>query len=67
MSSHLEKSIALADQITKKAEEAVADLDLEMAMRKWPAEFRAIMWEAVADIASRRAKNARTAFTQSNN
>lgn len=59
MSSHLEKSIALADQITAKAEDAVAGLDMEMALRKWPAEFRALMWEAVAAVASSRATAAK--------
>lgn len=59
MSSHLEKSIALADQITTKAEDAVADLDREMALRKWPAEFRAIMWTAVAAVATSRAAAAK--------
>jgi len=59
MSSHLEKSIALADKITAKAENAVADLDREMALMKWPGEFRAIMWEAVAAIAASRAAAAK--------
>ncbi len=58
--SHAERSIALADHITAKAEEAVADLDREMALRKWPAEFRAIMWDAVAIVASSRAASARS-------
>jgi hypothetical protein len=58
--THAERSIALADQITAKAEEAVADLDCEMALRKWPAEFRAIMWDAVALVAAGRAAAARS-------
>lgn len=58
--SHAAKSIALADQITAKAEDAVSDLDLEMALRQWPAEFRAIMWDAVAIIARARAAAARS-------
>jgi hypothetical protein len=58
--THAEKSIALADQITAKAEKAVADLDREMALRKWPAEFRAIMWDAVAIVAQSRAADARS-------
>jgi hypothetical protein len=60
LSAHLERSIALADQITAKAEEAVADLDREMALRKWPAEFRALMWDAVAIVASNRAAASRS-------
>jgi hypothetical protein len=59
MSSHLEESIALADKLTTKAEESLADLDREMALMKWPAEFRAIMWEAVAALASARAADAK--------
>lgn len=59
MTSHAERSIALADQITAKAEEAVRDLDMEMALRKWPAEFRALMWDAVALVAQSRAREAR--------
>lgn len=57
MSTHLEKSIDLADKITAKAEEALSRLELEMAMGKWPADFRAIMWDAVAAVASSRAKD----------
>lgn len=59
MPTHAEKSIALADQITTKAREAVADLDREMALRNWPADFRAIMWDAVAIVATTRAAEAR--------
>lgn len=61
MTSHAAKSIALAGQIATKAEEAVADLDREMALRKWPAEFQAIMWDAVALVAQSRAREARRA------
>ena len=57
MSSHMEKSIALADKITTMAEDAMRGLDL--SIRAWPGEFRAIIWEAVADIATRRAAAAR--------
>lgn len=59
MSSHMEKSVALADKITTRAEEALADLDCEMALRRWPADFRAIMWEAVAAVATSRADDAK--------
>lgn len=59
MSSHMEKSVALADKITTRAEEALADLDREMALRRWPADFRAIMWEAVAAVATSRADDAK--------
>lgn len=52
MSSHAEKSMALADKITAKAEATLAALDREMIAMKWPDEFRIIMWEAVAVVAS---------------
>lgn len=59
MSTQAEKCIDIASKITAKAEGALAGLDKEMAIMKWPAEFRAIMWEAVAQIASIRADAAR--------
>lgn len=59
MSTHIERSIDLADKITAKAEEALSRLELEMAMGKWPPDFRAIMWEAVVVVASSRAKASR--------
>jgi hypothetical protein len=49
------KAAALADKVVQKAEDALSGLSLEMNLMKWPPEFRAIMWQAVADIASRRA------------
>jgi hypothetical protein len=52
-------SIHLAGLISAKAEEALANLEEEMAIRKWPADLRAIMWEAVAAVASIRAREAR--------
>lgn len=48
----IKKAEALAAKITKKAEDALASLEWEMA--KWPAEYRAIMWGAVADTAFKR-------------
>jgi hypothetical protein len=55
----VEKSIDLATKISVKAEDALSRLTMEMAIMKWPAEFRAIMWETVADIAHIRAQEAR--------
>lgn len=52
MTSHTEKAQALAGKVTKKAEDALATLQWEMA--KWPAEYRAIMWGAVSDVALKR-------------
>lgn len=55
MADH-EKATALAEKI---AQVALLALDCEMTIAKWPSEFRAIMWEAVADKAARRAAEAR--------
>ncbi len=62
MTSHEDKAKAqaLANKITSKAEDALSGLDREMAIMKWPAEFRAIMWEAVVELAARRAAGARS-------
>ncbi len=54
MTSHEAKVQALAVKITKRAEDALAGLDREMIIMKWPAEFQAIMWDAVVEIAVRR-------------
>ena len=43
---------AVAEKIASKAAELCAPLELEMAMRKWPSEFRVIMWQAVAAYAN---------------
>lgn len=59
MASHEVKAQALADKITAKARDALSGVDREMSIMKWPAEFRAIMWDAVAELASRRAAEAR--------
>ena len=59
MTAHIEKSIYLTEKITAKAEQALSGLELEMVMMKWPADFRAIMWEAVSTIASQRAAAAK--------
>ena len=55
MSTHEEKAQEVAGMVMQRAEQALAGLDREMAIMKWRAEFRAIMWGAVADIATRRA------------
>lgn len=46
---------ALAEKIAKKAEDTLAGLEREMVIMKWPQEYRAIVWGAVADLALRRA------------
>jgi hypothetical protein len=57
MTSHIEKSIDLAEKITSRAETAVHGLDRDIA--GWPAEFQIIMWEAVAAVANSRASQLR--------
>ncbi len=59
MTSHTDKAQALADKITAKAADALSGLDREMTIMKWPAEYRRIMWEAVAHEAANRACEAR--------
>ena len=55
-----DKATALAGKIADKAQGALAGLDREMTLMSWPPEFRAIMWEAVANMAARRAAEARS-------
>lgn len=43
----------LAEKIAQKAADLLDPLRLEMAINKWPADFRAIMWGAVRDTAAR--------------
>lgn len=50
------KALDVADRVTALAEGALSGLDLTIG--KWPAEFQAIIWNAVAEIASRRAEKA---------
>lgn len=60
MATHMEKAQALAGKIATKAEDALGSLEREMAIMKWPPEFRAIMWDAVAETAARRAQAERS-------
>jgi hypothetical protein len=54
MITHEQRSMALADKITAKAEDVLSSLDREVA--GWPNDFAAIMWESVAIIATQRAQ-----------
>jgi hypothetical protein len=54
MTSHADKAAALAEKITRRAEEILASTEYEMTIMKWRPEFRAIMWGAIADIANKR-------------
>lgn len=53
------RAIALAEKVTAKASATLDGLDREMILMKWPAEFREIMWGAVASLAERYAADAR--------
>lgn len=57
MDSHIQKAVDVADKVVARADDALSSLDREMA--PWPAEFRAIMWDAIAAIATSRANDAR--------
>jgi hypothetical protein len=57
MSDHATRAISVADKVVALAEDGLRSIDRTIAA--WPAEFRVIIWEAVADIASRRAAGAR--------
>ena len=55
--AHLKKVLDTADKITGMAEDTLRGLDL--VIKSWPGEFRAIVWDAVAEIARRRANEAK--------
>jgi hypothetical protein len=51
------RAISVADKLCALARDGLGGIDLAIAA--WPAEYRAIVWMSVADIASRRASEAR--------
>jgi hypothetical protein len=57
MKNHALNAIAVADKVAALSETGLRGI--ELTIKTWPAEFRAIVWDAVADIASRRAALAR--------
>lgn len=57
------KAIAVAAKITTKAEAALDGLNREMKIMKWSPEFRAIMWDAVAQVATAYSEAAKAAST----
>lgn len=57
MSDHAQRSISLADKVVSFAMDGTRGID--RAIAAWPAEFRALIWDAVAAIATARAKEAR--------
>ena len=61
---HERKAIALAEKITTKAEAALDGLNREMKIMQWSPEFRAIMWDAVAQVATAYSEAAKAASTE---
>jgi hypothetical protein len=57
MSNHADKAISIADRVLSLVEDGLRPLERTIAA--WPAEFSAIVWETVADIAARRASELR--------
>lgn len=57
MSDHALKTMATADKILSLVEDSLAGL--EFTTRKWPADFRVIIWESVASVATKRAEAAK--------
>lgn len=55
--AHSLRANALADKIVATAERGLAPF--EMSIAHYPDEFKAIMWDAIAEIAVRRAAAAR--------
>lgn len=43
---------AIAEKVAKKAADTLEPLRIEMAIAKWPPEFRKIMWDAVSQHAA---------------
>lgn len=42
----------IAEKIAQKAADVLEPLRVEMALAKWPAEFRKIVWDAVSHHAA---------------
>lgn len=61
MSEHGPRAFSIADKVVSLGEDGLRGLDL--AVSAWPAEFRAIIWETVADVAARRGVAARDAVS----
>lgn len=55
--ANMKTAVEVADRVVSLAEDGLRSID--RTILSWPAEFRAIIWDAVADIASRRAAAAR--------
>jgi hypothetical protein len=57
MRNQATQAVELATKIAAMAEIAIADFG--RTIKNWPPEYQAIIWEAVADVAFRRAEEAR--------
>jgi hypothetical protein len=65
MKTHAQKADDLAEKLTGKAQDALAGIEREMIIMKWPAEFQAIMWDVVATVANSRKMEAVRVHQQS--
>lgn len=54
---HVARSLALADRVIAVATDGLSAF--ELSIMRYPDEFKAIMWDAIVEIAKRRAKDAR--------
>jgi len=61
--SDVAKVIDIAEKIAAKAEGVLHGIEREMIVMKWEPEFRAILWETIAAIATQRAQGAHPVST----
>jgi len=61
MNNETLRTIELADRIVSVADDALRGV--QQFVTGWPPEFSAIMWEAVSELAAKRAKTARSLVT----
>jgi hypothetical protein len=57
VSDHAQRAFSVADKVVSLAEDGLSVIDRTIAA--WPAEFRAIIWDAVVGIAAQRAEASR--------
>lgn len=55
--------VKIAEMITQRATEFLAPMEAEMNRKGWPQDLRAIMWQAVADMAGRMAADSKAGAT----
>jgi len=60
MTAQADKAIGVAEKIEAMLTDTLRPL--KATIKGWPADFRVIIWEALADIASRHAQEARNSI-----